>query len=124
MLLSEKFYQDTLSLCEITERVRFSDENDQRPNALTSEITHQIIEDSILLKHSVYNALYDHASLKQHFSLIRLAMILAKNLQSYLRGLEYDHAVNKEYLKLSKRALRLYRRLLLANYNQWRAQLN
>jgi hypothetical protein len=124
MLITEKFYQDTLSLCEITEHVRFSEENSLIPNALTSEITHQIIEDSILLKQSVYMALYNHASLKQHFSLIRLAMILAKNLQSYLRGLEYDHAVNKEYLQISKRALRLYRRLLLANYHQWRAQLN
>lgn len=124
MLLLEKFYHDTLSLCEITERVRFSDENTRKPNSLTSEITHQIIEDSILLKHSVYAALYDHATLKKHFSLMRLAMILAKNLQSYLRGLENDHAVNKEYLQLSKRALKVYRQVLLSNYNQWRTQLN
>ncbi|MFM1807477.1 MAG: hypothetical protein RLZZ242_202 [Bacteroidota bacterium] len=124
MRFSEKFYQETLSLCEITERVKFSEAHLKRPTALTAEITHQLIEDSILLKNSVYEALYDQTSEKHHFSLIRLAMILAKNLQSYLRGLEFDHAINREYLRRSRRSLRIYRRILLSNYNLWGAQLN
>jgi hypothetical protein len=124
MIVSKKLYKETLSLCAITERVGFTQEPERTPNAFTSEITHQLIEDSILLKNSIYSALTDHASLSKHYSMLRFALILAKNLQSYIRGLERDHSVNREYLKVSRRALRLYRRLLLNNYNQWKVQLN
>lgn len=124
MIASQALYRKTLNLCELTEKVSRVSTMDTTTKAFSIELSHCLIEDSILLKSSIHSALYEKTSVQGQYRIVHFALILVKNLQSYLKGLEYDATVHSDYTRSLIDELKGYRKFLSNNYNRWKVYLN
>lgn len=124
MIASRALYQKTLNLCELTEKVSRISHMDRTTKAFSIELTHCLIEDSILLKSSIHSALYEKTSVQGQYRVVHFALILVKNLQGYLKGLEYDTALQSDYTRTLIDELKGYRKFLSTSYSRWKVYLN
>lgn len=124
MLASKTLYQRTLTICELTEKVSQVSVCQLPQKSFTLELSGHLINDSILLKSSIRNALYKDLSVRRQNKMVQFALILVRNLQYYLKGLEYDSSLPSDYTKTMLDELRKYHRYLLMRNKKWNALLN
>jgi len=124
MLASKSLYRRTLNICELTEKVSEFSVCQIPQKSFTLELSDHLISDSILLKSSIRNVLSKDLSLKRQNKMVQFALILVRNLQYYLKGLEYDSSLPNDYTKAMLEELRKYHRYLLMRYKKWNTLLN
>ena len=124
MLASRTLYQRTLNICELTEKVSQASACQPQLKSFSLELSHYLISDSILLKSSIHNALSKDLSFQVQGKIVQFALILIRNLQYYLKGLEYDAGLPSDYTKAMIDELRKYQRYLSINHKKWSSLIN
>ena len=124
MLASRTLYQRTLNICELTEKVSQVSACQPRLKSFSLELSNHLISDSVLLKSSIHNALSRDLSFHGQGKIVQFALILVRNLQYYLKGLEYDASLPSDYTKAILDELRKYQRYLSMNHKRWSSLIN
>ena len=124
MLASRTLYQRTLTICDLTEKVSQVSACQPRLKSFSLELSNHLISDSILLKSSIQNALSKDLNFHGQGKIVQFALILVRNLQYYLKGLEYDASLPSDYTKAILDELRKYQRYLSMNHKRWSGLIN
>lgn len=124
MIGSTALYEKTLNLCELTEKAIQVSALRTETRSFSTDLSHCLIEDSVLLRSCIHQAIYESKSIKNQYAVIRFALVLVRNLQSYLRGLAYDNTLPQDYSTLLTKELKGYSLMLRKSYRKWRVYLN